>query len=124
MSVGRTENSINPMHLVTPDRVIVPTSTDRQVVPNQKPFDAPVGQIPFHRMLRAENLEPQKRVEQSNQIEASRNSDRFEPSNGVGLLPKLGEVLAVQTVERAPVQINESRQIQQPATGRLLDLYL
>gem|GEM_PF-3169078 len=112
------------MHLVTPDRVIVPMATNRQVIPSQKPFDALPGLVPFHRMLRAENLVPQERVEQAIQIEASRSADRFEPSSGVGLLPKLGEVLAVQPVSQAPIQINESRQVQQPATGRLLDLYL
>jgi len=100
--------------MVTPDRVIVPMP---------KRFEAAPGVMPFHRMLQAENLSARNEIQPVDRAEISRPKDRFE-SSSTGLLPKLGEVLAVTPFAAAPVKIEQSRQVQLPATGRLLDIYL
>ena len=113
--------TVNPQHLVTPDRVIVPMP---------KRFEAAPGVMPFHRMLEAENLvsKPEiQRVEQVDRVERAeiaRPRDTFEPSKAIGLLPKLGEVLAVTPIALAAIKTEQVRQVQLPATGRVLDLYL
>jgi hypothetical protein len=129
MSVAPAFNTINPQHLVTPDRVIVPEPTTRAVVPNPKPFDGLPGVVPFYRMLRAENLASPYRVK------IERPLDTFEPSmatqrastaqdSSVNLLPKLGEVLPVAPYAPASIKVEQTRQVQLPATGRVLDIYL
>lgn len=118
MTIGRLDNSINPIHLVTPDRVIVPMS---------KPFDSPVGVVPFHRVLLAENLAHTSEIQPAKQAPIARTPDTFEPSSSLGstgLMPKLGEVLPVEPTKMAPAKIQQAHQVQVPATGRLLDLYL
>lgn len=114
MTIGRLDNSINPIHLVTPDRVIVPMP---------KPFDSPVGVVPFHRVLLAENLAHQSEIQPTKQAPIARTPDTYEPSS-TGLMPKLGEVLPVEPTATAPAKIQQTHQVQLPATGQLLDLYL
>ena len=117
MSNIRFENSTSPVHLVTPQRVVVPMP---------KPFDAPPGVVPFHRMLRAENISNPTKIQHTIPIEFRRQvADTFEPAIASSQLsPKLGEVLPVAPIATAPVQVHETRQVQLPATGRLLDIYL
>ena len=114
MSISRTENSINPLHLVTPDRVIVPMP---------KAFDAPPGVKPFHRMLEVQNLLVAN-TPAPERAPIAREHDSFESTKTIGLLPKLGEVLPVTPIANEPVKVQRTTQVQQPATGRLLDLYL
>ena len=112
MAVGRVENTIYTPHRVTPDRVIVPAP---------KPFDAPPGVVPFYRMLKSENLA-------SPNLPIVRPPDRLETSSAADpkaqLNPKLGEVSPIEkdlVIERT---IEITTQVQLPATGRLLDIYL
>jgi len=117
MSIGPTQYAINPVHLVTPDRVVAPA-------PN--PFDAPPGVVPFYRALEAENLA------HPNRVEIPRQRDTFEPiahrpapaRSSIHLLPTLGEVLPVVPFAPASIKIEQTRQVQIPATGRVLDLYI
>ena len=129
MSVAPASNTINPQYLVTPDRVIVPEPTTRAVVPNPKPFDGLPGVVPFYWMLRAEYLA------NPYQVKIERPRDTFEPSEAaqrasmvqgspVNLLPKLGEVLPVAPYAPASIKVEQNRQMQLPATGRVLDIYL
>lgn len=97
--------------------------TDREVVPNRKPFESLPGVVPFHRLLKAENLAEQSEIQPVDRVEIPRPRDTFEPSS-TGLMPKLGEVLPVTPVSMAPIKVQETRQVQIPATGRLLDVYL
>lgn len=124
MSVGRIENTINPLHLVTPERVVVPAPSNRQVIPMKKPFEAGPGVVPFHRMLEAQNLIPKVRSAMSERIETARNADRFEstqmmPSKPIHLLPTLGEVFAITPHAKSATDKTTAP----PKTGRLLDLY-
>jgi len=129
MSVAPASNTINPQYLVTPDRVIVPEPTTRAVVPNPKPFDGLAGVVPFYRMLHAENLA------NPHWVKIERPRDSFEPSMAIhrlttaqgssaNLLPKLGEVLPVAPYAPASIKVEQNRQMQLPATGRVLDIYL
>lgn len=120
MSIGRSENSINPAmvnpaHLVTPQRVIVPMP---------KRFEATPGVMPFHRMLEAENLVPKPKIQLPDRPAIIRPSDSFQSGSSAKLLPKLGEVLPVTPIAPAAVKAEQVRQVQLPATGRVLDLYL
>ena len=114
MTIGRLDNTINPIHLATPDRVIVPMP---------KAFDSPPGVVPFHRMLRSENLAHTSEIQPSKQAPIARAPDTFVPSSS-GLLPKLSEVLPVEPTAIAPVKTEQTTQVRAPATGQLLDLYL
>jgi len=114
MSIGRLENSVNPLHLVTPDRVVVPMP---------KRFEASPGVMPFHRMLEAENLANRTEIQPVDKAEIPRPHDTFEPSS-TGLMPKLGEVLPVTPIAIAAIKVQETRQVHIPATGQVLDLYL
>ena len=115
MSIGRSENTINPSFLVTPQRVVVPMP---------KRFEAAPGVMPFHRMLEAENLVPKPKIQLPDRPAISRPSDSYQPGSSAKLLPKLGEVLPVTPIAPAAVKVEQVRQVQLPATGRVLDLYL
>lgn len=100
--------------MVTPDRVIVP---------RPRPFDAPAGIVPFHRMLASENLaSPSQSI--------MRPVDRYEPSAPIEsnltpkLSPKLGEVLPIEIEPVIETKVQTTTQVQLPATGRLIDVYL
>ena len=81
-------------------------------------------------MLKAENLahtteiEPVRPTHPIDQPRISRGVDTFESTTGPALLPKLGEVLPVAPIAMAPVKVQTTHQVQAPATGQLLDLYL
>jgi len=107
------DSTINPIHLVTPDRTVVPMP---------KPFDAPPGQVPFHRMLRAENLaENQTTVYDAPKI--NRPCDCYEPSNtSPSTAPKLGEVLPVSTPSAEIAPSRSSALPVGPQTGRMIDI--
>ncbi len=126
MSIERTENTIipaivNPAHLVMPQRMIVPMP---------KRFEAAPGIMPFHRMLEAQNLVPKPTpapnpTHTSEAPAITRPRDTYQPSgNEAKLLPTLGEVLPVTPTTPPAIKIEQTRQVQLPATGRLLDLYL
>ncbi len=120
MSVQSVSNSsnhgINPAHLVTPDRVIVP-------MPKRADSPATSSRIPFHEMLKTINAQDQEAARIAN----SRKPDSFEPSANTDtqtkFSPKLSEILPVQKTTAAPVQIQQAYQQPNPATGQLLDLY-
>ena len=114
MTIGRLDSSINPIHLVTPDRVIVPMP---------KSFDSSPGVVPFHRILSEENLAHKSEIQPAKRAPIARTPDTYEPSS-TGLMPKLSEVLPVEPTAMAPAKIQQTHQVQVPATGRLLDLYL
>tara|TARA_R110002073_G_scaffold299270_2_gene466255 strand:+ start:64318 stop:64704 length:387 start_codon:yes stop_codon:yes gene_type:complete len=128
MAVGRIENSIYAPHQVTPDRA---------VVPGPKSFDAPVGRAPFHRMLKSENIAnpsnqiKQYRDQQRNQP-CDRPCDRYESSSATSaiddtpqLSPKLGEALPIQPEQIIKDKVQHTTtQVQLPATGRLIDVYV
>ena len=135
MTIGRLENSIYAAYMVTPDRVIVP---------EPKPFDAPPGVVPFHRALESANLAHQDRVIIPAPAKIQRGVDVYTPSDemmnrsadapnpvtsghcsaGSGLLPKLGEILPVQSPAPTQIRVQQTHQVQIPATGRVLDLYI
>ena len=145
MSVQSASNlngsGINPTHLVTPDRVIVP-------MPRRA--NAP-GRVPFHEMLSALNAQHRlaDRLEAPLGLIIARTPDRFDrpsvsgiepadhnslgcssagqssgPSAGPSLWPKIGEVRPVEPTPKAVVKIEQVFQQKIPATGQLLDLYL
>ncbi len=89
-----------------------------------KPFDSPPGVVPFHRMLRSENLAHTTEIEPIKTPLISRGVDTFESVVGPALLPKLGEVLPVAPISIAPMKVQATHQVQAPATGQVLDLYL
>ncbi len=107
------DSTINPIHLVTPDRTVVPMP---------KPFDAPPGQVPFHRMLRAENLaENQTKI--YNVPKINRPCDCYEPSNtSPSTAPKLGEVLPVSTPASQMAPSPSPTHPVIPQTGRMIDI--
>tara|TARA_A100001391_G_scaffold201614_1_gene189090 strand:- start:47 stop:424 length:378 start_codon:yes stop_codon:yes gene_type:complete len=122
------DSTINPIHLVTPDRTVVPMP---------KPFDAPPGQVPFHRMLesenRADNMAENRaghlanRITQDAPTQINRPCDCYEPSNtSPSTAPKLGEVLPVSTPS---AEIAPSRSSALPVgpqavspVGRMIDI--
>ena len=78
------------------------------------PYDAIPGVIPYHRFLESNRL--------------SRPDDTFERSTPAEtttapLLPKLGEVLAVEPRVKAETRQETLFQQHIPATGRVIDLY-
>ena len=124
MAVGRIENSIYAPHQVTPDRA---------VVPGPKPFDAPVGRAPFHRMLESENIaNPSNQIKQSRDHQCNRPCNRYESSSATSaiddtpqLSPKLGEALPIQPEQIIKDKVQSTKtQVQLPATGRLIDVYV
>ncbi len=120
MSIGRSENSFNPA-LVNPAHLVMPV---RVIVPMPKRFEAAPGVMPFHRMLEAENLVPKPKIQPPEPPAIVRPRDTYQPGSSAKLLPKLGEVLPVTPIAPAAVKIEQVRQAQLPATGRVLDLYL
>lgn len=127
MSLGRIENTVYGPHPVNPDRCVVPAPCRRGVVPGPKPFDAPPGVVPFHRTLEAENLASQREHRRAcpgnEPPNTCRPCDQVTLSEPVRLLPTLGEVLPVTDIHES-VTIETTRQMQLPATGRVLDLYI
>lgn len=133
MRSGRVEDTIYGLHLVNPDRVVVPAPAKRAVVPHPKPFDAPPGVRPFHRALEAQNIaEPRdirSGVESGHDLApVTRPGDRGEVSWHARLMPtlgvKIGEILPVIPDAPIVIEIEESRQVHTPATGRSIDLYI
>ncbi len=120
MSIGRSENAINPA-VVNPAHLVMP---QRVVVPMPKRFEAAPGVMPFHRMLEAENLIPKPGIELPERPAIIRPRDAFESGSSAKLLPKLGEVLPVTPMAPAAIKVEQTRQVQLPATGRVLDVYL
>ena len=137
MSVQSASNlngsGINPTHLVTPDRVIVP-------MPRRA--NAP-GRVPFHEMLSALNAQHRlaDRLEAPRGLIIARTPDRFDrssvsgiepadhnslgcPSAGPSHWPKIGEVRPIEPTPKAVANIEQVFQQKIPATGQLLDLYL
>jgi len=111
------DSPINPIHLVTPDRTIVPMP---------KPFDAPPGQVPFHRMLQAENLAESRVNRIAHQNPAiSRPCDCYKPSNespATSTAPKLGEILPVSTPTTQYTPSRSPALPVGPQTGRMIDM--
>ncbi len=125
MSVGRFENTIYSPHMVTPDRVIVPISTDRQVIPAPRPFDAAPGVVPFHRMLESLNRVPKVDEAEQTRNQIPRGADIVELSSAMTNTPKIGEVLPVTPIAPSqPPQVAQKPHIEPPMTGSVLDLYL
>ncbi|MGV6815353.1 MAG: hypothetical protein ACWA5W_10160 [Phycisphaerales bacterium] len=143
MSVPSATNlnsfGINPTHLVTPDRVIVPMP-QRASLPQR---------IPFHEMLSSLNAQHRmaERLEAPRGLVVTREPDRFDrlgdstmsanpiatgssacsstcPSAGSSLWPKIGEVRPVEPTPKAIAKIEQVFQQKIPATGQLLDLFL
>lgn len=145
MSVHSATNlngsGINPTHLVTPDRVIVP----------MPPRANHAQRIPFHEMLSALNAQHHQaqRLEAPRGLIIARQPDRFDglgvsgiesadhdpcncssagrssgPSAGPSLWPKIGEVRPLEPTPKAVAKIEQVFQQKIPATGQLLDLYL
>ncbi len=114
---------VNPAHhLVMPQRMVVSMP---------KHFEAAPGIMPFHRMLEAQNLVPKPvptpKIHPPHTPEApaiTRPRDTYHPANGAKLLPTLGEVLPATPTAPPAIKVEQTRQVQRPATGRLLDLYL
>lgn len=124
MSLGRIDSTIYGPHLVNPDRCVVPAPCKRPIVPGPKPFDAPPGVVPFHRALEAENLASRREANQTPAASTPcRPRDQVIFSEPAKLLPTLGEVLPVTDIHES-VTIETTRQVQLPATGRVLDLYI
>lgn len=122
MGIHRLENSVNPLHLVTPERVVVPMP---------KGFDSPAGIMPFHRMLEAQNQVNGAQI-RSQRAPIVREPDSFEPtsvnqSNPVSQSPdtqspKLGEVSPVEIP--APQAPPTPAPLEPTTMGGLLDIYL
>jgi len=116
MGIHRLDNSVNPMHLVTPDRVVVPMP---------KAFDSPAGIMPYHRMIEAQNVISQ--AQSHHHAGIVRRADSFESTNPVSTnpaahAPKLGEVSPVDAP--APRAVPKAKPIEPMVLGGLLDIYL
>ena len=97
--------------------------TDR-VAPNavRRVFNAPPGTVPFARMLQAQNRIA--RIEPMDTFEPTAPTQPGSPSKGPGLLPKLGEFLPIKPEPMTRAIVDVRHQVNVPATGRVLDLYI
>jgi hypothetical protein len=116
---------------------IEPLSNPRLIVPStrvihaneRRAFDAIPGEVPFAKMLQAQNrisrIQPVDTYEPTSELNREPNREP-EPSvsSFPALLPNLGEVLPVNPEAETQVVHNVQRQVYVPATGRILDLYL